>query len=80
MFDEELLDHPERLLHRDETRLLWHLATAGAQVRRAIELREEVGIPQLSGELPRALLVATDAPRCIHCRPTCIRTRPAGPS
>jgi hypothetical protein len=62
MFDEALLDDAERLERRDEGRLLWSLATAGSQVRRAIELYEEFGVAQLSGELPRALLVATDAP------------------
>jgi glucose/mannose-6-phosphate isomerase len=62
MFDEALVDDPDRLLARDETRLLWHLATAGAQVRRAIALRDEFGIERLRGELPRSLLVATDAP------------------
>ncbi len=62
MFDDTVLDDPDLLLHRDESRLLWHLATAGAQVRRAIETREDFGVARLSGELPRALLVATDAP------------------
>lgn len=62
MFDEALVDDADRLVRRDESRLLWHLATAGAQVRRAIALREEFGIAALDGELPRSLLVATDAP------------------
>jgi glucose/mannose-6-phosphate isomerase len=62
MFDEALLDNPELLERRDESRLLWHLATAGAQVRRAIELYDEFGVARLGGELPRSLLVATDAP------------------
>lgn len=62
MFDEALLDDPELLERRDDGRLLWHLATAGAQVRRAIEMRDEFAVAQLNGELPRALLVATDAP------------------
>jgi hypothetical protein len=61
-FDELLLDDPDRLEQRDEHRLLWALATAGAQVRRAIELRDEFGIARLEGATPRALLVATDAP------------------
>jgi hypothetical protein len=62
VFDEALLDDPELLQSRDEGRLLWHLATAGSQVRRAIELREEYGVARLGGQVPRALLVATDAP------------------
>lgn len=62
MFDEDLLDDPPRLERRDDTRLLWHLATSGAQVRRAVGLRDEFGIGRLGGALPRSLLVATDAP------------------
>lgn len=62
MFDEALLDNPALLERRDDTRLLWHLATAGAQVRRAAELRAEVGIDRIGDEVPRSLLVATDAP------------------
>jgi glucose/mannose-6-phosphate isomerase len=62
MFDEALVDDPEQLERRDESRLLWHLATAGAQVRRAVELYDEFGVARLAGELPRSLLVATDAP------------------
>ena len=62
MFDEAVLDDTDLLLRRDGTRLLWHLATAGAQVRRAIDLAGEFGVDRLAGELPRALLVATDAP------------------
>lgn len=62
MIDEGLLTDDELLQRRDEHRLLWHLATAGAQVRRAVEVRAEFGVEQLRGDLPRALLVATDAP------------------
>lgn len=61
-FDESLLDDAAMLERRDEQRLLWTLATAGAQVRRAIEMRGEYGVERLCGQLPRALLVATDAP------------------
>jgi glucose/mannose-6-phosphate isomerase len=60
--DEALLDDGELLQRRDQGRLLWSLATAGAQVRRAMELRTEFGVDRLRGQLPRALLVATDAP------------------
>ena len=61
-FDEALLDDAERLVARDEQGLLWALATAGAQVRRAVETVGDFGIERLrSGELPRAMLVATDS-------------------
>ena len=62
MFDESILDDADLLARRDQERLLWTLATAGAQVRRAVDLREDFGVERLAGELPRALLVATDAP------------------
>ena len=61
-FDEALLGDAELLARRDEQRLLWKLATAGAQVRRAIDTAADFGVERLRGELPRALLVATDAP------------------
>ena len=61
-FDEALLEDGERLEQRDEHRLLWALATAGAQVRRAVETVADFGIEQLRGtDMPRALLVATDS-------------------
>jgi hypothetical protein len=60
-FDEALLDEPAQLEHRDEHRLLWALATAGAQVRRAIETVGDFGIERVRGDVPRALLVATDS-------------------
>ncbi|MCU1657082.1 MAG: Phospho-glucose isomerase C-terminal protein [Pseudonocardiales bacterium] len=62
MFDEALLDNAEQLERRDSQRLLWTLATAGAQVRRAIDMAGEFGVERLRGDLPRAVLVATDAP------------------
>lgn len=61
-FDEGVLDDEQQLRRRDSRQLLWHLATAGAQVRRAGELREAYGVDRLRGDLPRALLVVTDAP------------------
>jgi glucose/mannose-6-phosphate isomerase len=61
-FDEALLDEPAQLEHRDEHRLLWALATAGAQVRRAVETIGDFGVERLrSADVPRALLVATDS-------------------
>lgn len=61
-FDESILDDADLLARRDSQRLLWHLATAGAHVRHAVELRAAFGVERLRGDLPRALLVATDAP------------------
>lgn len=61
-FDEALLGDADLLARRDEQRLLWKLATAGAQVRRAIDTAPEFGVERLRGDVPRALLVATDAP------------------
>jgi glucose/mannose-6-phosphate isomerase len=61
-FDEALLEDAARLEQRDEHRLLWGLATAGAQVRRAVETIGDFDIEEFRGaEMPRALLVATDS-------------------
>ena len=61
MFDESLLDDADLLERRDSQRLLWNLATAGAQVRRAVELADDFGVESLRDVgVPRALLVATD--------------------
>jgi hypothetical protein len=78
-FDEALLDEPAQLEHRDEHRLLWALATAGAQVRRAVETVGDFGVERLrSDDVPRALLVATDsAPSAasrLITRVSCTRT------
>lgn len=61
-FDETLLGDVERLEQHDEQRLLWKLATAGAQVRRAVDSAGDFGVDALRGEVPRAMLIATDAP------------------
>ena len=61
-FDESLLEDEPRLQARDDARLLWSLATAGAQVRRAVETVADFGIERLRGsEMPRAMLVVTDS-------------------
>lgn len=78
-FDEALLDDESLLGRRDESHLLWSLATAGAQVRHAVETVADFGIEGLrSPEPPRALLVATDsAPSAVSrliTRLSCIRT------
>lgn len=68
-FDEALLDDEDAIAGRDAHHLLWSLATAGAQVRRAVETVDEFGLDRLrSGELPRALLIATDAPPSVTVR------------
>lgn len=62
LLDEALLDDADALQRRDEHRLLWALATAGAQVRRAVETSAEFDLDRLRGETPRSLLVASDGP------------------
>jgi glucose/mannose-6-phosphate isomerase len=60
-FDPGLLDDVDALQRADRGGLLRALASAGAQVRRAIEVREESGIDRLADAAkPRALLVAPD--------------------
>lgn len=61
-FDEAILADADDLTRRDGQRLLWTLASAGAQVRSAAATRAEFGVDRLRGDPPRALLVATDAP------------------
>jgi len=61
-FRPELLDDPAGLAEADRGGLLRALATAGAQVRRAVATAEEFGVGRLRGEVPpRAVLVAPDA-------------------
>src|SRR5690348_13596546 len=68
-WDDDLLDDAERIEQRDEQHLLWGLATSGAQVRRAAETIADYGVERLrTGELPRALLVATDVAPSIATR------------
>src|SRR5215468_1916720 len=62
-FDESLLDDPDALALRDDGRLLWALAGSGAQVRRAVDIADELDVSRLAGgAVPRALLVAVDSP------------------
>ncbi|HEU5006348.1 MAG TPA: SIS domain-containing protein [Jatrophihabitantaceae bacterium] len=68
-FDQALLDDEDAITRRDGQRLLWALATAGGQVRRAVETADEFGLDRLrGGELPRSLLIATDAPPSVTVR------------
>ncbi|HET6209130.1 MAG TPA: SIS domain-containing protein [Jatrophihabitans sp.] len=61
-FRPELLDDGEALLRADRSGLLRALATAGAQVRRALGVSDEFGVDRLRGDLPpRSVLVAPDA-------------------
>lgn len=60
-FDQQLLDDPDRLLAADSDRLLRALATAGAQVRRALETAADFELGRLAADQPpRALFVAAD--------------------
>lgn len=62
-FDHELLDDGDLLERRDDGRLLWSLASAGAQVRRAAEVADEFDVARLAGaDRPRAVLLVSDAP------------------
>ncbi|SDJ33838.1 phospho-glucose isomerase C-terminal SIS domain-containing protein [Frankineae bacterium MT45] len=57
----EILDDADALAARDSGNLLWQLATAGAEVRRAQTASAETGLVRLRSDVPpRALLVATD--------------------
>jgi glucose/mannose-6-phosphate isomerase len=57
-----VLDSESLIQARDPGRLLWSLATAGAQVRRALESMDRWRLDSLREEpLPRAVLVATDS-------------------
>jgi glucose/mannose-6-phosphate isomerase len=60
-FAPELLDDADKLLAADRGGLLRALASAGAQVRRAVATIDEFGIERLrEDEPPRAVLVAPD--------------------
>lgn len=60
-FDQHMLDDAPALLAADRGDLLRALATAGAQVRRALETAGDFGVHRLEGEArPRAVLVAPD--------------------
>jgi len=58
--DEALIDDEEAVAVRDSRRTLRSLATAGAQVRQAIDLSAEAGVHRVGGgERPRSVLVAS---------------------
>jgi hypothetical protein len=77
--DELLLDDEQLLLRRDSGRLLWSLAGAGAQVRRAVELAAEFDLDRLAGERPRAVLLVGDPPARGALRVLCHLLAPAAP-
>jgi glucose/mannose-6-phosphate isomerase len=61
-FQPEILEDGDALQRADRGGLLRALATAGAQVRRALAVADEFGVDRLRGELvPRSVLVAPDA-------------------
>ena len=70
--DESRLDDPEAMRALDSRDSLRSLASAGAQVRRAIVSAQEAGVDRAAGgERPRSVLVAAlggcwpnPAPRC----------------
>ena len=60
LLDEALLNDPDRIAAQDSRQTLVALATAGAQVRRAITLSREAGIERVAGgDRPRSVLVAS---------------------
>ncbi len=80
-FDESLLDDADLLARRDAGRLLWALATAGAQVRHAASVIGEFAPERLAGQgTPRALLVATDAAGAGSSRVLARLAAPSAPS
>jgi hypothetical protein len=57
--DEALLDSPERLSRADQSQMLRHLASAGAQLRESAALAAETDLSMLEDEgRPRAVVVA----------------------
>jgi glucose/mannose-6-phosphate isomerase len=61
-FSPDILEDADGLLASDRAGLLRALASAGAQVRRALELADEFDVGRLRGGAePRAVLVAADA-------------------
>ncbi|WP_327290880.1 SIS domain-containing protein [Streptomyces sp. NBC_01198] len=63
MFDESLLEDPERLARADSRGLLRGVAASGARVRTALRLAEEAGVTGLQPDgRPRTLLVAGSGP------------------
>lgn len=77
-FDDAVLDDTDLLLRRDEGGLLWALATAGAQVRQAVERAPDAGFDRLrADDPPRSLLIATDASASGAAR---VLARLAGPA
>jgi len=58
--DESLIDDEEAVAARDTRQALRSLATAGAQVRQAVDLSAEAGLQRVGGgERPRSVLVAS---------------------
>ena len=80
-FDAQLLDDEELIARRDDGHLLWSLAGAGAQVRRAAEVVGEFDLQRLAGaERPRAVLLVGDMPAAGALRVLARILLPAAPT
>ena len=72
LLDEALLNDPDRIAAQDSRQTLVALATAGAQVRRAITLSREAGIERVAGgDRPRSVLVPKMCSRAPMARSKC---------
>ena len=78
--DEKLLDDPEALRALDSRESLRSLASAGAQVRRALVSADEAGIARVSGgERPRSVLVAALGGSALVCDVLDLLAEPGSP-
>lgn len=78
--DEKLLDDPDALLALDSRESLRSLASAGAQVRRALVSADEAGIARVSGgERPRSVLVAALGGSALVCDVLDLLAEPGSP-
>ena len=79
-FDESRIDSDEALATLDSRQTLRGLATAGAQVREAIELSAEGGIERVAGgERPRSVLVASLGGSAVVCDVLELLAEPGSP-
>jgi hypothetical protein len=79
-FDESRIDSDEALAALDSQQTLRGLATAGAQVREAVELSAEGGIQRVGGgERPRSVLVASLGGSAVVCDVLELLAEPGSP-
>src|SRR6476661_1559457 len=79
-FDESRIDSEETLATLDSRQTLRGLATAGAQVREAIQLSSEGGIQRVAGgERPRSVLVASLGGSAVVCDVLELLAEPGSP-